>query len=77
MGFLLAYWVYRRELHRLKSLELPVRILSFEIQNLAHGIWNPSNDCKPESKFHCQGIQYLESRKSTVWNPESKTVGLD
>ena len=32
-------------------------ILGFAIWNTAQGIWNPTKDCNPESKFHWQRIR--------------------
>ena len=51
-----------------KILLVECGILEFGIQNTAPGIWNPTNEWNPESKFHWQRLE------STVWNPESKTV---
>ena len=50
-------------------------ILDFGIRNTAQGIWNPTNDWNPESKFHLK-IQESRTRtlESTAWNPESKAV---
>jgi len=35
-----------------KILLMESEILGFGIQNTAQGIWNPTNDRNPESKFH-------------------------
>ena len=86
MGFFLVYWVYRRELHRLKSLELPVRILSFEIQNLAHesGILltianrNPSSTVKESSTWNLGNPQCgIQNPKLSAWinKPQSRFLG--
>ena len=35
-----------------KHLHVESKILGFAILNTAQGIWNPTNDWNPESKFH-------------------------
>ena len=45
------------------------------IWNTAQGIRNLTNDCNPESTFHCQRPEStMWNLESTAWNPESKTA---
>ena len=48
-----------------KFLLVESRILCFGIQNTSQGIWNPTNDWNPESKFHWIRLE------SSNWNLES------
>ena len=41
------------------------KILLVESETLEFGIWNPTNDWNPESKFHQQRLEF------STWNPES------
>ena len=48
-------------------------ILGFGIRNTALGIWNPTDDWNPESKFYWQIPESSTCNpESTAWNPESK-----
>ena len=51
-----------------KFLLVESAIFSFEIQNTAQEIRNPTKDWNTGSNFHLQRLE------STAWNPESKTV---
>ena len=46
-------------------------ILGFRIRNTAQGVWNPTNDWYPQSKFHWKKL------KSSSWNLESGIWNLE